>query len=76
MAGKRSGALEASNDCDAFIIGITSLARAIDETGALGRRAALLTRLTANIVHMSEGERRKLELLSVVLEGVSDKENP
>lgn len=61
----------AAGDGAAFLVGLAALARAVDETGAVARRAALLTRLASTMVSLSDGERGRLEQLVALFEGAA-----
>lgn len=66
-----SGKLQTAESGDAMMIALAALARAIDETGGVARKAALLTRLASTMAHLSEAERARLGVLTALFEGTA-----
>jgi hypothetical protein len=56
---------------DAMLIAFAALAKAMDETGAVGRKAALLMRLASTMTDISAEQRARLAVLATLLEGTA-----
>lgn len=74
IAAKQPDEAVTAGQGDAFLIGLAALAQAVDETGAVARKAGLLTRLASTLADINRSERTRLATLATLFENVARKD--